>query len=97
MKHEQQRAIASMGQPHIVMINQQPNGAAFNPALMRTFDIPNGMMNVSGPSDATAQAMDAQIIGTIPLNEKVYYIFCGICLLIVFLTDSTSIDAASNE
>ncbi|KTW32201.1 uncharacterized protein T551_00883 [Pneumocystis jirovecii RU7] len=70
MKHEQQRAIASMGQPHIVMINQQPNGAAFNPALMRTFDIPNGMMNVSGPSDATAQAMDAQIIGTIPLNEK---------------------------
>ncbi|KAG5520175.1 hypothetical protein PMAC_001252 [Pneumocystis sp. 'macacae'] len=70
MKHEQQRAITSMGQPHIVMINQQANGTAFNPALMRTFDIPNGMVNVSGPSDSTAQAMDTQIIGTIPLNEK---------------------------
>lgn len=70
MKHEQQRAIASMGQPHIVMINPQTNSAAFNPAFMRTFDIPNGMVNVSTPSDTTTQGMDTQIIGTIPLNEK---------------------------
>ncbi|KAG4302038.1 hypothetical protein PCANB_001919 [Pneumocystis canis] len=69
MKHEQQRTIASMGQPHIVMINQQSNAGAFNPALMRTFDIPNGI-NVSTPSDPTTQAMDTQIIGTIPLSEK---------------------------
>lgn len=70
MKHEQQRAIASMGQPHIVMINPQSNSTNFNPALMRTFDMPNGVANISGPSDAAAQGADAQILGRIPLNEK---------------------------
>ncbi|KTW26016.1 hypothetical protein T552_03286 [Pneumocystis carinii B80] len=70
MKHEQQRAIASMGQPHIVMINPQSNFTTFNPAFMRTFDIPNGMVNISGPSDTGTQGVDTQIIGTIPLNEK---------------------------
>ncbi|EMR09904.1 hypothetical protein PNEG_01664 [Pneumocystis murina B123] len=70
MKHEQQRAIASMGQPHIVMINPQSNSTTFNPAFMRTFDIPNGMVNISGQSDTATQAVDTQIIGTIPLNEK---------------------------